>query len=322
MPVDSEQPSLNFFRTAPPGLADRPPLASSLQSFETSLLLIGLRRYPAALIACGSAWESCAKAKLGIGPDDKIEHWKLQERLRREYPGLREVSDTAEHGFRKKRNAMTHFGFSPHDDEECAALLLGTGLPYLKLMYRELFDFYLDWWDILPKRDHLHDLPKELGAKVGLLPEFAKHLRGSLNAFCAVKSNGDVEKCHCFAALSHFVLGSLQYAASSPSEWVALTDPENTWEASAKLAEKLKDEYGVWASFDCPVCGGGDALIAALDEQRISEAVLLIERLECVECGFRIDPSGAYMANFLLREQIAMRTPEVLKDYGISSKSS
>ena len=42
-------PSLNFFRLVPPELAERPPLASSLQNFEQTLELISLRRFPGAL---------------------------------------------------------------------------------------------------------------------------------------------------------------------------------------------------------------------------------------------------------------------------------
>lgn len=44
-----EQPSFVFFRATPADMMKQPPLASSLQSFETCLFLIALRRLPSAL---------------------------------------------------------------------------------------------------------------------------------------------------------------------------------------------------------------------------------------------------------------------------------
>ena len=45
--IDStEQPLLNFLRATPEAIMDRPPLCSSLQSLESSFILISLSRFP------------------------------------------------------------------------------------------------------------------------------------------------------------------------------------------------------------------------------------------------------------------------------------
>ena len=51
----ADVPTFWFFRETPRAMLDHPPLASSLQSFETALFLIALRRFPGALRACAAA---------------------------------------------------------------------------------------------------------------------------------------------------------------------------------------------------------------------------------------------------------------------------
>ena len=71
MTIDENSPTLDFFRATPRDMVSQAPLASSLQSFETCLFLIGLDRFPGALVSCASAWESALKAKLAIGPEER-----------------------------------------------------------------------------------------------------------------------------------------------------------------------------------------------------------------------------------------------------------
>jgi hypothetical protein len=82
MATDEERPTLDFFRTTPPDMLAQAPLASSLQSFETCLFLVGLDRYPSALVSCASAWESALKAKLAIGPEEKVTLEKMLMEIR------------------------------------------------------------------------------------------------------------------------------------------------------------------------------------------------------------------------------------------------
>src|ERR1019366_4879138 len=131
-------PTLKFFRATPPDLLAYPPLASSLQTFETCLFLIGMHRYPSALVSCGTAWESVMKAKLAIPPEDRIMAAELLKKTRSRFVALNVFDGDALRAFRDARNRVVHYGFSPKDDEECAVLLLKVGFPFLSLLYREL----------------------------------------------------------------------------------------------------------------------------------------------------------------------------------------
>ena len=67
MASDEGSPILHFFGATLHDMLGQPPLASSLQSFETCLFLIALERFPSALVSCATAWESAIKSKLKIG---------------------------------------------------------------------------------------------------------------------------------------------------------------------------------------------------------------------------------------------------------------
>lgn len=321
MTNNSDELTLNFFRVPPPGLTEKPPLASSLQSFETCLMLVGLRRYPAALVACGTAWESAIKAKLGIGPEDTTAIWQLQERIRSAFAALVSVSDEDEREFRKTRNQIVHFGYAPKDDELCASLLLKTGFPYLKVLYKELFGFYLDWREILPEREQLSALTSSESAKASLIPPLTEHLRNALRAYEHVKAKPAVEKVHCIAALSHYVLTSLQASTMSRSELATLAVSGQTWEAEDEVTRKLDEHFRPSEHFTCPVCRSG-TLVAELDEHDLGEATVTVRRCECVECGFRMDSSGSYLTNMLLADQVVARRAEILRGYGVDGSKA
>ena len=92
-----ETPTFNFFRATPPELLTNPPLASSLQSLETTFLLLSLERYPSALVTCVSAWESVIKAKLAIPPEDRrTSTAQLLEDIRKSEPILMEFDQNQE----------------------------------------------------------------------------------------------------------------------------------------------------------------------------------------------------------------------------------
>ena len=55
-------PSLIFLRNQPRDWLEQPPLASALQTFETSLINLAMGRYPSALVLTVSALESLIKA--------------------------------------------------------------------------------------------------------------------------------------------------------------------------------------------------------------------------------------------------------------------
>ncbi len=189
MKGNSESPTLFFFRATPLNLLEQPPLASSLQTFETCLFLIGLKRFPSALISCATAWESAIKAKLSIPPEDRVSLEQLLDTIIEVHSRLNGYDTTTLDDFRRTRNRLIHYGFSPKDDEKCAALLLKTGLPFLKDCYHEFFDFYLDWRDISPSID------KFINLNPGELERLGLFLR-SLNSFDMQLKPTDVQDKH------------------------------------------------------------------------------------------------------------------------------
>jgi hypothetical protein len=104
MPSDESSLTFDFFRATPCNMARLPPLANSLQSFETSLFLIGLGKYRSALIACATAWESALKAKLGIAPEEQIKLYELLNRIIAQYGRLQSFNSEKLKHFRTTRN--------------------------------------------------------------------------------------------------------------------------------------------------------------------------------------------------------------------------
>ena len=85
--------------------------------------------------------------------------------------------------FRDKRNAVVHFGFSPQDDEACAKHPIEDRPSILSQLYRELFDFYLDWQEVHPGNKDVNCLTADEWAKVGLFPQIAEHFRQALEIY-------------------------------------------------------------------------------------------------------------------------------------------
>src|SRR5580765_5708305 len=137
-----DDPWLLFFRKTPTDLAARPPLASSLQSFESCLFLNALFRYPHALTACASAIESALK----VGCSRSEQRKPLQdllEQARERFPRLAMLPQAQLNDFRTIRNRFVHFGFHESDDAVAASALLRTGLPFLISVHDVVFGFDL-----------------------------------------------------------------------------------------------------------------------------------------------------------------------------------
>src|SRR5262245_20742719 len=107
-------PRLIFFRRTPDDLTSRPPLASSLQNQETCFYLLGLRRYPPALISCAAAIESVLQAGLNIPPAGRTPpHAKLVDWAFSRYPKIvrshrrgRAFDEEELRNFRRKRDRI------------------------------------------------------------------------------------------------------------------------------------------------------------------------------------------------------------------------
>jgi len=314
----TEMPALSFFRETPPDILKHPPLASSLQAFETSLFLVGLSRFPSALVTCGNALESVIKAKLTLPYNEGGGLEPLLHRIRSEFPSLKEFDQKKLDRFRRKRNHVAHYGFSPKDDEECAVLLLETGFPFLKLCYEELFDFFLDWRDIRPESTDFDELNLTEMAKAGLLPDVARQLRNVWRVYDRAQYIGGIKLKYCFRGFIYYIRDIIKTSALSRSDAEIIFNSEEKWQADELAKEQIKDFYdNITWEFDCPSCGGPHSLVAELNEDSLELVKIVTERCQCVQCGFNVKKEELYLSQVLLDDQLAQEANAIYEKFGI-----
>lgn len=295
-----ETPRLHFFRHTPKDLLARPPLASSMQNFESCLFLISLERYPHAFTACVFSIESALKAAFAQPARGGDSLQKLLEKARGQSPRLGSFSKDSLDALRQTRNRIVHYGFSPKDDRLTVALLLSTGIPFLRDCYDGFFDFVLD---------------------DALLIEFGDHLRIAGEVFERVKMRPDLDPVYCLRALGHLLRWSVK--DSLMSQWEAdaarIADEDgakfNTIQRQKEKVERLFDPS--WA-FDCPVCNGFETFVCELVADDLDRKQISLLRAACVECGLAISRGCPFLADALCREQVAEKRDQILNDYGVS----
>jgi hypothetical protein len=318
---DEDRPRLDFFRVTPADMASHPPLASSLQSFETCLYLIGSRRYPIAVVSCVNALESAIKAKLGIPPDDRrIQLRELLTTIRSRFPELNNFDPEKIVALRDRRNRLVHYGFSPKDDPECAVLLLEVGIPFLNLCYQIMFDFYLDWQDIRPGVDDFMTLTSAEASKAGLLPAVAEQLRFVANTYRSAKGQRDFKPEWSFHSFVHYINFILKQSAMSESEANSFEYADSNginFDREMKVRRSLEIAFRDSCVLDCPICDGVGTLIVELEYNTLSEGEISPDRCGCVQCGFVVWKGAPHISRVLLAGQIAQVRERLLKEYGL-----
>lgn len=319
MSVSTEMPTLHFFRATPANLLEQPPLASSLQSLETTFFLLALYRYPSALVSCATAWESVIKAKLAIRPEDQVPLAKLLGDIRGASPALKKYDRSKIDEFRQTRNRIVHYGFSPKDDRECGQHLVETGLPFLCSLYRELFDFYVNWHDVRPELDDFMQLNDKEMAKAGLVPDVADQLHLLNTMHKLNQDRADFDPLFCFTAFSHYVRVRMKEAHKSNAEDRMSEEAESIGirfdiEEAEKRRLKHKLDGETW-EFDCPICDGVQSVVAELDCDALGRKQVNLTWCVCVSCRLVIPKGAYYLADLVLGEELKKKTPEILEEY-------
>ena len=308
--MDIDQPEFFFISNYPEVVNSTPPLASSIQHFEACLMLIGYQRYPNALISCVSAIESAFKAAsieekytktTGRKPtNDKESQATLLQCLdyaQKKFPQFAKFTKSELFDFKEKRNQITHYGYSTKDDHESFVLLSTIGIKYLEQLYSSYFGFSL------------------LGtnSKNGLMIEpFNILLRACLECVStSSKENisNDTISPLSFAVRQHF--GRLE-------SWRLIVEEENQesiWEAKEEVKKILLNKLEPSFEFDCPICSSSDSFIAKLDEGKLDSALVAINSGMCFECNFK--SSNENILSKILSKEIVIKTPVILKEYGI-----
>ena len=315
-------PSLNFFLLVPPELAERPPLASSLQNFEQTLELISLRRFPGALASCATAWEGVLKAWLRKAPDRDAGLEELLDEAWGNSPALRSFSKSKLAAFRKTRNRILHYGHSPKDDDECARLLLEAGLPFLKACYAHLFDIHLDWHDIRPGAENFMQLTTEERNKAALLPDVADHLRIAGEAFAQSRWINPNSASLCFRVLEHWMHRGWRamWVGDAESQVLARADGDGeAFDIHEQRKERARKLFAhvAW-EFDCPICNEHGAVVGELDNGGLDSKVVRLRSCVCVACDLVVPRTAVRLADVLLKKQLEQQKPKILKEFGIT----
>ena len=292
--------SFKFFRSHPASDEARIALASSMQSLESVLLLIALRRYPHALTTCAAAIESAIKSSAGgktkgrrNGLKDLLEAAKIESKALGAFP------EEALSKFRRARNRITHDGFSPRDDSESAGLLLEVGLPFLQQCYLHLFSF--DLWDaLLP--DHVSQL--KIGAAV--------YARGNTVA--------GLDRSYCLKSLGHLIRWSLKDEFSADWELEELArsgESGGGFEFKHKRHQELERFFSPEWLFDCPLCREPQAVICQLDEAALRSGNVVPQQMACINCGLVVRKKELYLGEELFKDEITTAKETILRDYGL-----
>lgn len=296
--MPGEEPSLPFFRFRPTGLSDRPPLCSSLQAVETTLFLIALRRFPAALITCAQAIESAIKAGLQIPPGKRLDFRALSQRAGEQIAVASETSNGL-HKFREARNDFSHFGFTPKDDARAAKELLATGFPYLETLYKGFFSFDLQ-----------DSLLLEFGRQYGI----AKSVFGDAHL-------GDTGKePWAFISLGHVIRYVFHPTFISDVEYEILEESRTTMEIHDYMDRKrheLENDLGTCWFFTCPICDETRSLGAELDDEALKAGRISLARIMCLSCGFGVPAGVPLLADRVCAEEISAEADELLRGFGI-----
>ena len=314
-----QSPTLHFFLATPKELIENPPLASSLQSLETTFLLLSLERYPSALVACVSAWESVIKAQLGIPQDDKISTSKILEKIRISEPILMAFDYARLDVLLKTRNRVTHYGFSPHHDQDCGHLLIETGLPFLTALYQTLFGFHLHWRDVRPGLTDFTQLTAQEARTVGLMPDLSDQIKIVNTMFELNRHSEGFDVLLCFKAFTHYLRFRLRESYASNADDL-LEDRasakgmryEIEQQEKQNIYKQMDDE--TW-DFDCPICHSPKALVAGLNTSEFDQGRVSLNWGICVACRLVMPKQAHHLTDLVLSHELAEQKKSIHDSY-------
>jgi hypothetical protein len=180
--------------------------------------------------------------------------------------------------FRRIRNRVIHYGFSPKDDEETVVLLLGVGFRFLDQCYKEFFDFTLE---------------------EGLLSEPYEQLTVAMEVYDKAKNVPGLDHSYCFRAFGHLIRWLMKDSFMVYWEFNSAQSADEYGEKFCSCEEHKSDlerAFGLAWDFDCPICSEVETFICELDDDQIENEVVSIKRAMCVNCQFVIPHRCPFLA--------------------------
>ncbi|MFL5386354.1 MAG: hypothetical protein ACJ8GN_27870 [Longimicrobiaceae bacterium] len=295
---ESEQVALRYFRSWPDSLSSRSALHSSLQSLETSLLLVAEERFPHALVNCASALESALKAAPSLRVPSSA---KAADLFQGAVAALTPFELKDVDAFRRARNQYVHAGFAPDDEKIAARLLLETGFPFLRASYEEFFGF-----------DFVDSLVVQLG----------EQLRISLDVYQMARNIPGLDFSYCFSAFGHLIRWSAGQARMASWEYEASVragEIGKKYEDCEQQRGELERLFGAAWFFDCPICHEPEMLVGELDENNLDAGKVMLNRAACPSCRLIVRGESPYLADSLCQAQIAREQGTILREFGITN---
>jgi hypothetical protein len=234
-----------FFVTKPPRtLLERSELVPALQTFETAVLLLGIRRFPASLVTAVSAIETLLEPQfpeLKELREDKLKRMLNDASMRYRWSYTKRDLNN----LRRARNRFVHRGFIPNDNPESIELLFKTAIPIIAHCFRDIHSF-----DLIKSLDPLYSEHMELA-------ELAYRQLREASADCT----------HCVDALVRLLELTLADGFLSSGTFKAMNSGGFAWEifeATQQKKDRFIHRYGLsWDKphFDCPICQEGESIL-------------------------------------------------------------
>lgn len=307
-PETAEDPSfifLNIPRDKLVALKKRPLLLHTLQNFETALLLLAIDRSPPALSNIVSAIESAGRAHQ---PEGKLDLAQLIPIMNSSLPREKVLPFTELRELREKRNKITHYGFSPNDNEESIRLFFRTALPFLE-----------SWMEHQDGISIVDGLGLDLGPKVRLAMDLIRSTpKAQISAVDAIRG------------VVHWILHHTRLSYLTWWEQEVLRADASTagmgrmvWGIDLKneRKEKFLEDAPPNIVIDCPICGMFDSLVVKVDDDALENKRLVPSAARCVECSFNLPTAASGLLMKLCADKLTDELcAKTFKDYGYGLK--
>jgi len=137
----NKQIELNLFIGFPRKYLESEGVASALQSFETAIYCVALRRWPATVEL---VWQASELLLRHMYKKD-LKEWSSVDAINIHSSRGKVTSNlsAAAHSLRKTRNEFVHSGFSPKDDYLSIKMYFEAGVPYFANLLKSAFDLDL-----------------------------------------------------------------------------------------------------------------------------------------------------------------------------------
>ena len=281
MTLDSKkQIELKLFIDFPRDLLEAEGVASALQSFETAIYCIALRRWPATVELVWQASELLLRHLYKKNVRDWSSIDAMNHHLNKGMVSS-DLSDAA-HQLRKTRNDFVHGGFSPKDDYLAIKRYFEAGVPYFANLLKSAFN--QDLYDYIGT-----------GTTGKWFWDVYKNTR-KLVTGSDTNENNSISRTRLFVLSCHKVVtvgGRFEGALQPYNHYEYLLEQNHQdliYDINIEIIKDfLRDEFGsdsyhiVWLKVDCDICDS--ELMGNCDWDENDQFVELKE-FGCAQCGY------------------------------------